>query len=115
MPNTSRAGGHPSPGAGLYPNLGWNIGDNISLSSDPVFETEVAERDEVPCLAVMVPPEDMPVYHYVSTLNFLYDFSGRNTCSSCKDLKNGAIFCITVKMFIILTIVRLHICTKIET
>lgn len=70
VPNTSRASGHPSPVAGLYPNLGWNIGDNISLSSDPVFETEIAERDEVPCQAVMVPPEDMPIYHHVSTQHF---------------------------------------------
>lgn len=74
VPNTNRGNGgvgfgqQPSFGAaaGSYPQFGWAIGDNISLSSDPVSEGEISEKGETPCLAVLVAPEDMPVYHHVS-------------------------------------------------
>lgn len=72
-PNTAAYGGGSSGAGGAYPSLGWAFsGDQSNFGSTSTFggvsDVTAVSQNEVPCQAIFVPEDEMPIYgsYYVS-------------------------------------------------
>lgn len=62
-PNVPR-GSHDSSFTGssaAYPNIGWALSRGDSVNSG-ISETAVVSQEEIPCQAIFVPDDEMPIY-----------------------------------------------------
>lgn len=63
-PNVPRGSHDPSfhgSSSASQPNIGWALSRGDSVSSG-VSETEIVSQDEIPCQAIFVPADEMPIY-----------------------------------------------------
>lgn len=63
---------NPAPDATsghAHPNIGWALTSDTT-SFDGVEDTKAVAHEEVPCQAIRVPEDEMPIYGHVSTLFF---------------------------------------------
>lgn len=65
-PLPSSAGGAP------YPNLGWAFTADTS-SFDGVSEGPTISKEEMPCQAIFVPADEMPIYGTFNVSSFFID------------------------------------------
>lgn len=61
-PNVTRGSHESSVGStASYPNIGWALSRGDSIHSG-VSETEIVSQEEIPCQAIFVPEDEMPIY-----------------------------------------------------